>query len=369
MINLTIDNGALNIKIGFTSSQVPNLITQNKFIKMPTSSLFDSSADFLYGDEADFLNGSYQVRYPVEEGRIKDWSSMTKIWTDLFTKLAISTVKDNYLEHNEFKLYFVASTNYTMECYKKILDFVFDTYMVSKIGFGIDSINALYSTGNTTGFIIDSGESMTRMMSVIEGHIDEKSIWQSSYAGRELNKLISSKIYNNYNEPVVLQKAIDHLKSNYFYHSLSTDNKETDGKIKAELPDGNFVSLGNERSTFPDKFFENHPSNYQNICEAYFSSMSHLDRETQQLLSANTFITGGNTMIKNFDNKFLEECHKVHKRAKINIIENPDKLNASFKGSSMLFEESIFDSQLISKEEYKEFGVEILRRKKLLLLC
>jgi len=369
MPNLTIDNGAANIKIGVTNSQLPSLTFQNKFIKMPLSNLFDSSVDYLYGDEADFLDGSYQVRYPVESGKIKEWEPMLKIWSDIFARLAISTLKDNYLEHSEQNLFFVTSPSYTMDCYKRILDFVFGTYMVSKVGFGIDSINALYSTGNTTGLILDSGDSSTRIMSVIEGHVDEKSIWYSNYAGRQLSRLVSTNIYNNYNEPIVLQKLIDHIKGNHFFHQLSYEEPISEEKVKVELPDGSHVWLGSERTNFPDRFFDRHPSNSSKVSEEIFRSIAHFDRETQRLLLTNTLITGGNTMTKNFDNKFLEECQRVQGNAKITLIENPDRLNASFKGGSILFEQNAFDSQMISKDEYTEYGIEIIRRKKLLLLC
>lgn len=69
-------------------------------------------------------------------------------------------------------LHFLSSINYTKKCYHKIMEYLFEKYNIGKIAFSIDSVNALYSTGMTTGLVVDSGHSFTKILPIVEGFID-----------------------------------------------------------------------------------------------------------------------------------------------------------------------------------------------------
>ncbi len=52
------------------------------------------------------------------------------------------------------------------------MNFVFEDFNVSSMAFGLDSINALYSSGKKSGIVVDSGDSFTRIIPILEGHVD-----------------------------------------------------------------------------------------------------------------------------------------------------------------------------------------------------
>lgn len=74
------------------------------------------------------------------------------------------------------------------------MSFIFERFTISKLAFGIDSINSLYSIGKTSGLVVDSGDSFTRVLPIFEGHIDENKIWQLNWAGRHVSDLIKKKL-------------------------------------------------------------------------------------------------------------------------------------------------------------------------------
>ena len=83
------------------------------------------------------------------------------------------------------------------------MEYLFEKYNIGKIAFSIDSVNALYSTGMTTGLVVDSGHSFTKVLPIIEGHLDPCSIWQMNWAGHSVTELIKRKLTNNFNEQII----------------------------------------------------------------------------------------------------------------------------------------------------------------------
>lgn len=91
---------------------------------------------------------------------------MYEIWDQLFNQFTLFTKRDFLSSTIDDGIYMISSINYTDQCYKKIMKFIFENYKITKLNFGIDSVNALYSAGRTTGLVVDSGESFTRVLSI-----------------------------------------------------------------------------------------------------------------------------------------------------------------------------------------------------------
>lgn len=68
---------------------------------------------------------------------------------------------------------------------------MFETYEVPKLYIAVQAVLALYSTGRTTGAVIDSGDDVTHTVSVIEGIAIPHTVTKNNFAGRELNMFMS----------------------------------------------------------------------------------------------------------------------------------------------------------------------------------
>ena len=135
--------------------------------------LYNSSQSYFKGPFCDYFSRDHFVEYPVWNGQIKNWDLMKEIWDYILNEYTLFT-KTNYISKNtDDGIYLIGSINYTKSCYEKIMQFIFENYKISKVSFGIDSVNALYSVGKTTGLVVDSGESFTRILSIFQGHLDD----------------------------------------------------------------------------------------------------------------------------------------------------------------------------------------------------
>lgn len=171
MADLILDYGGLNIRLGRMTNQTPSMIIQNKYLAMNTENLFEKDVDFLFGQDADFLSSCYNVVSTVENGRITDWLACEKIWNVLFKDLFDSNSGPNMPDKLQRNLYFTASLNYTSRCYERLCEYFIGKLGVERLSFGIDSINALYSIGKTTGLVIDSGDSCSKIFSIVDGFL------------------------------------------------------------------------------------------------------------------------------------------------------------------------------------------------------
>ena len=316
MPNIIIENGALNIRVGYESSQFPTIVFQNKLAYMGSKSYLDFSSNYVCGNDVDLIESVYNVNCPIQGGRITDWGAMELIWKEVLERSGLSSFREASHTHNTNDIYFVFSVNYTKNCFEHILEYFLSNYVINKISFGLDAINALYSTGKKSGIVVDSGDSLTKIVPILEDYVDVKMIWQSKKAGRSLSQKIQTHLLNNLGEPVFSQSSIDFLKSNYFQHWVS-DEEIPQTVDKIDLPDGTSVQLGSERYNFSESLFQQDDVEHGNLVDGYFQAISNLDRESKRHMIENTLFVGGNTKIKNFEQRFVAEAGKINSKMPI----------------------------------------------------
>lgn len=368
MPSLIIDNGALNIRIGFQSNSKPSLMSYNRAIKMPFTPLLDQRKDYFCGNDIDVMATHLNVDGPIQNGRIVDWGLQFIIWSDLFDRLGIYSVNESSskLEHQEHNLYVITSINYTHNCYNKIIDHVFSNYFVNKLSFGIDSLNAFYSKGLKTGVVIDSGDSLTSIIPVIQGHVDDKAIETSPLAGNYITQQIKRLLITNKNERICSQKHIDLIKNDCFHYSL--DPASENNKVLYHLPDGTAVEIGKERHTLLESWFRDDGDGEINMAKSLWNNVIGFDRSVRVNMLSNVLFTGGNTMFPNLEKRFKYEFNKINDKIPIGIIENTNKLEASYTGSCLMTSLSSFENEVINKRDWEESGDALIYRKKTLVM-
>ena len=67
---------------------------------------------------------------------------------------------------------------------------MFETFNVPSMYLAIQPVLALYSTGRTTGLVLDSGDGLTSTVSVYEGYANPSAIERNNFAGRELTRYL-----------------------------------------------------------------------------------------------------------------------------------------------------------------------------------
>ncbi|CAF1129188.1 unnamed protein product, partial [Brachionus calyciflorus] len=133
-----------------------------------------------------------------------------------------------------------------------------------------------------------------------------------------------------------------------------------------ELPDGQVITIGNERFRAPEALFQ--PSflgmEITGIHETCYNSIMKCDIDIRKDLYANTVLSGGSTMYPGIADRMQKEMVALAPSTmKIKIIAPPERKYSVWIGGSILASLSTFQSMWISKQEYDESGPSIVHRK------
>jgi actin-related protein len=76
-------------------------------------------------------------------------------------------------------------------------EILFDTFNVPSIFIQIQSVLSLYSSGRTTGVVIDSGAGVTNTVPIYEGYALPHAIQRMLLAGNDLNGYLLKMLTDN----------------------------------------------------------------------------------------------------------------------------------------------------------------------------
>lgn len=135
---------------------------------------------------------------------------------------------------------------------------------------------------------------------------------------------------------------------------------------EVKLPDGTPMKLKNSRFSGPEIMFQ--PSlcgkDIPSVQELVQNAIKKADIDLRTGLYQNITLSGGNTMIKNFNDRLQAELEKtVSEGVKIKIIAPPERRFSVWIGGSVLATLATFQSSWITKGEYDDTGASIVHRK------
>merc|ERR1711990_635528 len=133
-----------------------------------------------------------------------------------------------------------------------------------------------------------------------------------------------------------------------------------------ELPDGQVISIANERFRCPEALFQ--PSflgmEAVGIHETTYNSIMKCDVDIRKDLYANTVMSGGTTMYPGIDDRMQKELTSLAPSSmKIKVVAPPERKYSVWIGGSILASLSTFQAMWIAKAEYDQDGPGIVHRK------
>ena len=140
----------------------------------------------------------------------------------------------------------------------------------------------------------------------------------------------------------------------------------TDIEKNYELPDGQVITIGEERFRAPEIMFK--PSligkSAEGIHRLLYSSIMKTDHDIKLDLYRNIILAGGNTLFPGIERRFEKEINALAP-ATINckVIAPPEREYSSWIGGSILASLSTFEEMWVTREEYDESGPGIIHRK------
>ncbi|CAG8522079.1 17024_t:CDS:2 [Cetraspora pellucida] len=333
---VVIDNGSGVIKAGFAGDEIPkcffpSYVGRPKHVRIMAGAV---EGEVFIGRKAQELRGLLKIRYPIEHGIVSDWDDMERIWKYIYEEELKIASEEHPVLLTEAPLN--PRTNRELAA-----QMFFETFNVPALFASIQAVLSLYSSGRTTGIVLDSGDGVTHAVPVYEGFALPHAIRRVDIAGR-------------------------HEKTCYIAINPSKEEKDTSGKVEEfTLPDGNVVKLGTERFKAPEILFnpELIGQEYAGIHQVVVDSINRADLDLRKSLFANVVLSGGSTLYKDFGTRLLNEVRKLAvKDIKIKILAPPERKYSTWFGGSILAALSTFKKMWVSAEEYQE-DPEIIHKK------
>jgi len=366
-----IDNGSGLIKIGFGGDENPKKLIRNFIGRAKHTKVMHETGtnqDYFVGDYAEQHRGILKLSYPMEHGVVTDWEAMENIWDYCYKQLQV--------DKEEHPVLLTEAALNPTENRLKAAQIFFEKFEAPYFYCVIQAVLGLYASLKTTGTVLDCGDGVTHAVPIYNGYAIMNAVTRMDLAGRDITRYLQLLLrLRGYNMDTSSElEMVRSLKeSDSIMYVAASYSKEEElfkrGAVTEEkaftLPDGSTISIGPERFRATEVLFK--PDiiglEYQGVHELLYNSIQKTDRDIRQHMYSDIVLSGGSTMFSKFPDRILSELHQMTKeRTRIKLFAPQNRKNSVWIGGSILASLSTFKDMWITKQQFHEFGANIILR-------
>eukprot|EP00917_Polyrhabdina_sp_WS-2016_P027047 GHVP01057855.1.p1 GENE.GHVP01057855.1~~GHVP01057855.1.p1 ORF type:complete len:377 (-),score=57.08 GHVP01057855.1:42-1172(-) len=366
---LVIDNGSGMVKAGSAGEDAPRAIFASIIgrPKVPNAMIGADQKEAYVGDEAQAKRGILKLSYPIAHGIITNWDDMERIWHHtFFNELRVSPEEQPVLLTE-------APRNPKINR-EKMITMMFETFNTPATFIQIQAVLSLYSSGRTTGLVLDSGDGVSHTVPIFEGFAVPHAVQRLDLAGRDITEFLASILterghqFNTSAEREIvrdIKEKLAYIALDYDEESKKADESDEIEKTY-ELPDGNIIRLGAERFRCAEGLFRPPLLGLEavGLHETTFAAIMKCDVDIRKDLYQAIVLSGGTTMLEGIGERMTKELTQLAPATmKIKVVAPPERKYSVWIGGSILSSLSTFQQMWITKEEYDDNGPAIVHRK------
>ena len=368
---IIIDLGSYEIKAGFhTSNQYPSIkflsyIGEPKFNKIIRQINIHNTEkrDQYVGDDCTPYLGILKLHYPIKHGAFTNEDDIPLVFNHIFNKLGL---EGNGVDH---PLLIAEALLNPKDNREKISEILFEKYNIPGLVFGYQPSLSLFSLSSTIGVVLESGDGVSQICSIIDGYSIPCSFIRYNFGGNDVNEYLRQALKKKGIELISdTEKLLLHeIKIKHVLCQIAETKSEEERSSTYRLPDSRVIEIDNNEYSASNVMFN--PSlvgkNYLGLHQMVATCIEKVNLEYREKLCNNIKLTGGNSSMKNFNQVMHTQLQDILPKNKgISIKVNTINCTiSSWNGGNIITELGIFKDLLVTKKEWDEQGKDIVHKK------
>lgn len=320
--------------------------------------------DSYVGDEAQSKRGILTLKFPIENGKITNFDDYERLLHHTF-------YNELRIDPNEHRVVLLEHPGIAQCMREKICQILFETFNIPCISFLSSPISSILASGRSTGISVHIGKSNIWIVPVFEGFVLPYAStclqFGSSDITNYLMKIITERGYSftTTAERDILADVKEKLcyVASDFEEEMHKSCSSSSIDASYELPDGQVITIGNERFRAVEPFFQPSfiGSEEPGLVELICNSILACDPSLHSRMIKNIILSGGGSLIAGLSKRIQQELENLlPSSVQVKIIDPPERRYSDWIGASISTTFTYTDG--ITKEEYDKNGPSVISK-------